>query len=154
MAYHGASCLLGRSGNYLQVDGYSPFYMAHSIEPLLPFDITLSTFLMPDLVKPFSTANLLTIRACQLEKREDDLDSIQANALKAHHASIRQFEQQFKSTIRNNIFRPGDLILVRNSAIETVVIRGMKCKEDLAAMLRFRLFPLPTSTSHLPSIST
>jgi hypothetical protein len=66
--------------------------MAHGIEPLLPFDITLSTFLMPDLVNPFSTANLLAIRAGQLEKREDDLNSIQANALKAHHASIRQFE--------------------------------------------------------------
>jgi hypothetical protein len=30
----------------------------------------------------------------------------------------------------------------------------MKCKEDLAATLGFRLFPLPTSTSCLPSIST
>jgi Integrase zinc binding domain len=98
---------------------HSPFYMAHGVEPLLPFDITLATFLVPDLVKPLSTADLLAICARQLEKREDDLASIRDNVLKARHASIRQFERQFQNTIRDHPFRPGDLVLVRNSAIET-----------------------------------
>jgi hypothetical protein len=106
--------------------GYSPFYMAHGIEPLLSFDITLATFLIPDLVKPLSTADLLAIRARQLEKREDDLDNIRDNILKARLASARQFERQFKNTIRHVSFQPGDLVLVRNSAIETDLGRKSK----------------------------
>jgi hypothetical protein len=47
--------------------------MAHGIEPLLPFDITLATFLIPNLTKPLSTADLIAIRARQLELRDDDL---------------------------------------------------------------------------------
>ncbi len=48
--------------------GYTPFYMAHSIEPILPFDLTLTTFLVPDLGQPLSTVNLITIQAHQLQK--------------------------------------------------------------------------------------
>ncbi len=35
--------------------GLSPFYMAHGVEPILPFNITLATFLVPNLVKPLTT---------------------------------------------------------------------------------------------------
>jgi hypothetical protein len=106
--------------------GHSPFYMAHGVEPLLPFDITLATFLVPDLVKPLTTADLLAVRARQLEKRETDLDSIRDNVLKARFASVRQFEKQFKNTIRTLAFKSGDLVLVRNSAIETDLGRKTK----------------------------
>ena len=41
--------------------GYSPFYVAHGVEPILPFDIILATFLVPDLCQPLSTAELLAI---------------------------------------------------------------------------------------------
>jgi hypothetical protein len=100
--------------------------MAHGIEPLLPFNITLATFLVPNLVKPLSTANLLAIHACQLEKREDDLASIRDNVLKARHASVCQFERQFQNTIRDHPFHPGNLVLIRNSAIETDLGRKVK----------------------------
>jgi hypothetical protein len=46
-----------------KVTGYSPFYMAHGVEPVLPFDITLATFLVPDLVEPLTTTELITICA-------------------------------------------------------------------------------------------
>ena len=47
---------------------YSPFYMTHGVKPVLPFDITMATFLVPDIDEPLATDNLLAIRACQLEK--------------------------------------------------------------------------------------
>jgi hypothetical protein len=47
----------------------SPFYMAHGIEPILPFNITLATFLVPNLVKPLTTDELIATCARQLEKR-------------------------------------------------------------------------------------
>jgi len=56
-----------------KVTSLSPFYMAHSIEPILPFDITLATFLVPDLVKPLHSDKLIAMCAQQLEKQQDDL---------------------------------------------------------------------------------
>jgi len=48
--------------------GHMPFYMAHGIEPLLPFDITEATFLLPDISKNLSTHELLAVHAQQLSK--------------------------------------------------------------------------------------
>jgi hypothetical protein len=79
--------------------GYSPFYMAHGVEPLLPFDITLATFLVPNLTKPLSTADLIATHARQLELREDDLASIRDNVLKSRLASVRQFERRYENTL-------------------------------------------------------
>jgi len=42
-----------------KVTSFSPFYMAHSVEPILLFDLTLATFLIPDLIKPLNTNVLI-----------------------------------------------------------------------------------------------
>jgi hypothetical protein len=52
--------------------------MAHSIEPILPFDITLATFLIPDICTTLSTTDLLTIRMSQLQKHLEILDNLAA----------------------------------------------------------------------------
>jgi hypothetical protein len=106
--------------------GHSPFYMAHGVEPLLPFDITLATFLVPDLSQPLSTSDLIATRARQLEMREDDLAAIRDNVHKSRLASVRQFERQFASTITAHDFKPGDLVLVRNSGSESDLGRKTK----------------------------
>ena len=51
-----------------RLTGHSPFYMAHGVKPILPFDLALATFLVPDLNSPLSTNDLLAIHACQLKK--------------------------------------------------------------------------------------
>ena len=48
--------------------GFSPFYMAHGVEPILPFNITLATFLIPNLVKPLTTNKLIATHTQKLEK--------------------------------------------------------------------------------------
>ena len=63
--------------------GYSPFFMAHGLEPLLPFDIALTTFLIPDLTKPLSTSKLISIHAHQLQAQDKDLDTIRNNIVKS-----------------------------------------------------------------------
>jgi len=106
--------------------GYSPFYMAHGVEPLLPFDITLATFLVPNLTKPLLTTDLIAIRAHQLKMREDDLASIRNNVLKACLASVHQFKRQYKNTLLVYDFKPSDLVLVRNSTTESIISRKTK----------------------------
>ena len=47
--------------------GHSPFYMAHGVEPMLLFDLTLTTFLIPDIAKLLPMEELIAIRACQFK---------------------------------------------------------------------------------------
>jgi len=94
---------------------YSPFYMVHSVEPILPFDLIQATFLVPDLTQPLSTEDLLAVRTCQLQKRLVDLASIHNCILASCHTSVCQFEKQYANTIRNLNFTPGSLVLVRNT---------------------------------------
>ena len=95
--------------------GYSPFYMAHGVEPTLPFDISEATFLVPDLTQPLSTQDLLATRARQLQKRPADLATIHDRIAASRHASARQFEKHFANTMRDYDFAPGSLVLVRNT---------------------------------------
>lgn len=100
--------------------------MAHSVEPLLPFDITMATFLVPDFTQPLSTAELIATRARQLEMCEPGLAAIRDNVLKSRLASVCQFERKFENTIIACDFKPGDLVLVRNSGSDLAL--GLKTK--------------------------
>jgi len=99
--------------------GHSPFYMAHGIEPVLPFDLTLATFLVPDLCQPLSTADLIATRTRQLQKRQDDLDNIRDRILKSRFTSVQQFEKQYQNSIKSYKFRPGDLVLIRSAGADS-----------------------------------
>jgi integrase-like protein len=57
--------------------GLSPYFMAHGVELLFPFDLSEATFLIPaPEADPLSTFTLLGWCACQLQKHEEDLESI------------------------------------------------------------------------------
>ena len=62
MASHGTICILGRPCNDTQIDRLIPFFMAHGIEPILPFDIILATFLVPDITKPVTISLFCYLR--------------------------------------------------------------------------------------------
>jgi len=100
--------------------------MAHGIEPTLPFDLTLATFLVPYIAKPLQTEELIAIRTRQLQKREDDPAAILSNVLRSRFESVRQFEKTHASTICDHNFKPGALVLVRNSSIKTDLGRKSK----------------------------
>ncbi|OAX31892.1 hypothetical protein K503DRAFT_702979 [Rhizopogon vinicolor AM-OR11-026] len=100
--------------------------MAHGIELLLPLDITEATFLMPDFTSIFSTHELLTARACQLAKCDDDLALIHECILTSRYSSIKDFEQHFANIISDRTFKSGDLVLVLNKKIEPS--SNVKCK--------------------------
>ena len=90
--------------------------MVHSVKPLFPFDISKATFLVPSPdTEPLSSARLIAWRARQLQKRQDDLESICEQVLKAHFKSIKHFEVTFKNQIRDFDFHHGSLVLVRNT---------------------------------------
>jgi hypothetical protein len=95
--------------------GYSPFYIVHSVEPTLPFDLLQATFLVPDLTKPLPTRDLLTTHVHQLQKHPANLATIHDCIATSCHTSTRQFKKWFANTIRDYDFTSGSLILVRNT---------------------------------------
>jgi hypothetical protein len=105
---------------------HTPFFIAHGTEPLLPFDITEATFLLPDIPVQIPTSTLIAIRARQLAKREEDLAHIHTRILKSRFASIKDFERRFANTIHDHDFPPGSLVLVLNKKIEPA--SNAKCK--------------------------
>jgi hypothetical protein len=92
--------------------------MTHGVEPILPFDITFATFLVPNLTSPLSTVDLIATRARQLQTRDEDLAAIRDDILKSRLTAAQKFERQFAHTIKASNFTLGDLVLVRNSAVE------------------------------------
>lgn len=106
--------------------GYSPFRIAHGIEPLLPFDLAEATYMLPPLDAPMSTIDLLATRARQLEKRRQDLATIAQRLYKSRQQSVKEFIKVHDKQIKDWDFQPGDLVMLRNSAIELELDRKAK----------------------------
>ena len=95
--------------------GYSPFYIAHGVEPLLPFDLAEATYLAPKMDQVMSTEDLIAQRAKMLQKHPEDLERVRKMVLKARWDSVKQLEKSMKDKIQDFNFKPGTLVLVRNS---------------------------------------
>src|SRR5882724_1308707 len=71
--------------------GYSPFFVAHGIEAVLPLDIGEATYLLPPLNAPASTKDLIAYHTQQLQKGLEDLLEMLARVLKARKQSAAEF---------------------------------------------------------------
>jgi hypothetical protein len=98
--------------------GYSPYYLAHGVEPLLPFDLAEATYLAPDINGPMTTEDLVALRAKMLLKRPQDLQRVREKVLKARWESVKQLEKDLGHRIKEFNFHPGQLVLVRNSRFD------------------------------------
>lgn len=106
--------------------GMSPYEMAHGVEPILPFDLEEATFLVNPPTAKVTTAELLAARARQLMKRPADLKRAHERILKARNAGALEFEKKYKRTIYKGEFKPGALVLVRNTRVEKELNRKTK----------------------------
>jgi len=138
--------------------GHSPFYMAHGVEPILPFDLTLATFLVPNLTTPLSTSDLIAIRTRQLQLHEDNLEKIRDNIIASRLSAANGFERRFAHNIKahSKPFTIGDLVLVRNSSADNTHSRKMKPRYFRPMVVvqktrngAYRLAELDGAVSHL-----
>jgi hypothetical protein len=106
---------------------HSAYYIVHGVEPLLPFDLAEATYMVPP-QSAMTTTKLIPLRARQLQRRPEDLDTIRDHVIKARFTSISQFKKKYANTIHAYQFAPGDLVLVRNSRIEASLDRKTKAR--------------------------
>ena len=98
--------------------GYSPYYMVHGVEPVLPFDVSEATYLLEAATAPLTTDELVLRRARQLLKREEDLEEMAERVLKSRQQSAERYAERLERTTIDYDFDPGSYVLIRNTRVE------------------------------------
>ena len=106
--------------------GCSPYFAATGTHPLLPIDIAEANYLLPPPDSTLTSTDLIVRRAITLQKRGDQLATLRDKVYEARLKAALRFEEEHKHTIKNFDFKLGDLVLIRNTAIEKALNRKMR----------------------------
>lgn len=99
------------------VTGFSPYYLMHGTHPVLPLDLCDISFMVHGFTSGMSTSELLALRIKQIERHDDDVATAASVLKEARFKSKAQFEKRFSNILRYDYFKPGELVIVRNSQI-------------------------------------
>lgn len=108
--------------------GVSPFFMVTGAEPVLPLDIQEATWLVDPPSGPMTTEELIASRARALAKHRDLVEEMRERVTAEKRKRVEQYERENEATIRDFDFRRGDLVLLRNTAIEKSLDKKMKAR--------------------------
>jgi len=108
--------------------GCSPFFMVTGAHPTIPLDVTEATWLveLPDRV--LTDDELIGYRARALAKHKTHVDEMRARVSEQKIKRLLKYEKDHKAVIKDYKFKLGDLILVRNTAIEKSLDKKMKAR--------------------------
>jgi hypothetical protein len=93
---------------------------------LIPLNIVEATYLNPPPDSILSVTDLIARRARALQKRPEDLEHIHSRVYAARRKAALRFKKAHSRTIQNYNFQRGDLVLMRNTAIEKSLNRKMR----------------------------
>jgi hypothetical protein len=114
--------------------GCSPYFATTGTHPLLPFDIAEANYLLPLPDSVLSSTDLISRRAIALQKSCTHLAQLHDKVYNAHLVASRRFKKEHASTIRDYDFKLGDLVLIRNTAIEKALNQKM-CARYLGPLI-------------------
>lgn len=101
-----------------RLTGCSPFFMITGAHPIIPLDIVEATWLIHPPDGPMTRAELLAFRAKALAKHQIHIGDMRDRISKEKRQRLLKFEEEHAATIRDYNFKPGDLVLIRNTMIE------------------------------------
>jgi hypothetical protein len=105
--------------------GCSPYFLVTGAEPLLPFDIVESTWLVNPPSRILTHEELLGYRAQALSKHRTFVAAMRERVSENKRRELREFEKKYRHTIFDYDFKPGSLVQVRNTSIEKSLDRKM-----------------------------
>jgi hypothetical protein len=106
--------------------GCSPFFMITGAQPILPLDIQEATWLVELPGRTLTTAELIGYRAKALAKHNQHVMDMRNRIDKGKRYWLEKYEKNYRNTIKDLKFEPGDLVLVRNTEVESSLDRKMK----------------------------
>jgi len=106
--------------------GCSPFFMTTGAHPILPLDIQEATWLVEIPDRVLSTAELIGFRAKALAKHRQHVEDMRGRVDKRKREWLLKYEKENRHTIKDLNFQPGDLVLVRNTEVESSLDKKMK----------------------------
>ena len=108
--------------------GTSPFFILTGAEPVVPLDIQEATWLVEPPSGPLTTAELIGQRAKALAKHKDLVEEMRRKVDKEKRNRVAKYEEDNRAVIKDYHFRRGDLVLMRNTAIEKSLNKKMKAR--------------------------
>ena len=106
--------------------GCSPFFMVTGAHPTLPLDVQEATWLVEIPGRILTTAELIGYRAKALAKHRQHVIDMRARIDKGKREWLAKYEKDNRMTIKDFTFKPGDLVLVRNTEVESSLDKKMK----------------------------
>ena len=94
--------------------------------PLLPIDIVEANYLLPPPDSILSSTDLITWCAITLQKRHDQLSKLTEQVYQARVSTAISFKKKHWHTKHNYKFQLGNLVLIRNTAIEKALNHRMR----------------------------
>ena len=114
--------------------GCSLYFATTGTHPLLPLNIAKTTYLLPPPDTLLSSTNLIARCTVTLQKRWSHLTALTSNVYTAQIKAVIHFKQEHATTIIKYNFKLGDLVLIRNTAIEKSLNRKM-CARYLGPLI-------------------
>jgi hypothetical protein len=105
--------------------GCSPYFFVTGAEPILPLDIVESTWLVKLPNRFLSREELIGFRAQALAKHRTHVTAMRDRITEEKRRRLIKYEREYIHTIKPLNFEPGDLVQVRNTAIEKNLDRKM-----------------------------
>lgn len=106
--------------------GCSPYFMITGAHPTLPLDIIEATWLVKLPGKVLTTAELIGFRAQALAKHVQHVADMRARINLEKRRRLLKYEEEHHATIKDYDFKPGSLVLIRNTEIESSLDRKLK----------------------------
>ena len=106
--------------------GCSPYFMLTGAHPILPLDLKEATWLADPPIGIMTEAELIGMRARALAKHRIHVEKMRKRIDLEKLKRLQAYERDFKAVIKDFQFKPGDLVLMRNSPIESSLDKKMK----------------------------
>ncbi|SJL07109.1 uncharacterized protein ARMOST_10452 [Armillaria ostoyae] len=106
--------------------GHSPFFAVTGAHPILLLDVLEATWLVEYLGRMLEDWELHGLRAIVLEKHVDKVEEMRQNMDAVKRERTLQYAKMNANKIKEFEFKSGDLVLMRNSQIESSLNTKMK----------------------------
>jgi hypothetical protein len=109
-----------------KLTGVSPYFMVTGNHPILPLDAMEATWLAKPPEGLETHEEVIAKRAQTLAKHRIHVEEMKGRIDNEKLRRLKRYESDFKAVIKDYEFNPGDLVLVRNTAIESSLDKKMK----------------------------